>query len=633
MPGGGRLGRWQVGETGVVGRVVDGVRAVELGARRAAREGEVVVRDVVAHAVRPAVEARLVDHVELDAPLRAAVRHGRAGVRAVVAEQQPARLRIDRDPERVAEAHRIDLGQRLILRVLGLVEHVARRDRVGGADSRDAARALQRHDPQDLSVRVVRVRRRALRVPGLAARPLVDRRESGRLERVGVVAGRDVEAAVEAEGKRAGGMATLLPLVLPGVDDLLILNLVAHDREAREPVLVRAVRKRRVGQIDVPARHEVGCQLDAQQPVLLARGDGDGSDLDRGLRGGLPDSHLAVALDVEDAPVGGDVELEGILGVVVERDLLEVGGARRRHPVRAAAGAGEVGHRADAAEEVLAEVRLRERLGRVAAAGVERVAAGEVRAPRDWVVVGLAAAVLLVVRRLVEARQHVDVVARTVVVSDVRPGRRRLVVVPLVRARPAGRNRRRGGVCGVLDVDRRRRRGGRMRGEVGAHQVAVPVPAVLGVGGGVDAHVAVARRDVALECGLLRVGEDVARGRQEDDGLVLGEVGVVEGGRVLGGVDREVVRGAERLDRGDALVDRVVAKVGRLGEDEHALEWCGGREPCRQQPSGKYRNEHPQPTPGSPHVRIATYQYCQLSPQTGHTHDPYGYNDRQDAVL
>ena len=114
------------------------------------------------------------------------------------------------------------------------------------------------------------------------------------------------------------------------------------------------------------------------------------SDLDRGLRGGLPDSHLPVALDVEDPPVGRDVELERILGVVVERDLLEVGGARRRHPVRAAAGAGEVGHRLDAAEQVRAEDGLGEGLDRVAAARVPGMAAVEVRAPRDRVVVGLA---------------------------------------------------------------------------------------------------------------------------------------------------------------------------------------------------------------------------------------------------
>ena len=228
----------------------------------------------------------------------------------------------------------------------------------------------------------------------------------------------------------------------------------------------------------------------------------------------------------------------------------------------------------------------------MAAAGVERVAAGEVRAPGDRVVIRLAAAVLLVVGRLVETRQHVDVVARAVVVRRARAGRGRLVVVPLVNARPAGRNPRHRGVRRVLDVDRGGGRAGWMGGEVSAHQIAVPAPVVLRVGGRVDADVAVAGRDVALEGGLLSVAEDVARGRQEDDGLVLGEVRVVELGRILGGIDGEAVGRAELLDRRDAGRDRVVAEAGGLGEDQYALEGCGGGDACRQQTSGEDCDRH-----------------------------------------
>ena len=275
-------------------------------------------------------------------------------------------------------------------------------------------------------------------------------------------------------------------------------------------------------------RHEVGRQLEAEQPVLLARGDGHGADLDSGLRGGLPDPDLPVALDVEDAPVGRDVELERVLGVVVERDLLEVRRARRGHPVRATAGAGKVRHGADAAEQVRAEDRVGEGLDRVAAARVERVAAGEVRAPGDRVVIRLAAAVLLVVGRLVETRKHVDVVARAVVVRRVGAGRRRLVVVPLVRARPAGRKR-----ASSRRAWRPRRRSRRWAYRADATRSRRPPdrrtsPSRTRCRRGVDADVAVAGGDVALEGGLLSVAEDVARGRQEDDGLVLGEVRVVE---------------------------------------------------------------------------------------------------------
>ncbi|MFK4599794.1 hypothetical protein RKD30_006461 [Streptomyces pristinaespiralis] len=41
--------------------------------------------------------------------------------------------------------------------------------------------------------------------------------------------------------------------------------------------------------------------------------------------------------------------------------------------------------------------------------------------------------------------------------------------------------------------------------------------------------------------------------------------------RVVGGLDLEAVLAAELLDRLDAGGDRVVAEVGDLGEDEHAI--------------------------------------------------------------
>ena len=286
----------------------------------------VVVGDVLADAVGPAVVAGLLDDVELDAALRAAVRVGRAGVRAVVAHQHPAGLRVDRDPERVAEAHRVDLGHRLRLAVGR--EEVVGRDRVRRPDAGRAGRVADRRDAEDLAVGVVRVRRRALGVPVLAAGPLVDRGEAARVERVRVVAGRDVEAAVGRGGERAAGVAALGDLVLPGVDDPLGAgdDRVVLDREAREAVLLGAVRERGVAQVEVAGGVEVVRQRDAEQAVLLALRDRD-RPRGRGLaRGGVPDLDAPVALDVEHAPVGRDVHLHRVLRVVVEGDLLEVTG-------------------------------------------------------------------------------------------------------------------------------------------------------------------------------------------------------------------------------------------------------------------------------------------------------------------
>ena len=108
-------------------------------------------------------------------------------------------------------------------------------------------------------------------------------------------------------------------------------------------------------------------------------------------------------------------------------------------------------------------------------------------------------------------------------------------VVPLVGALPARLEARGGGVRGVLDLDGRGRRARRVVGEVGADQLAVPGPVVLGVRGRVDAGEPAAALDVALEGALLGLVEHVTGGGEEDDDLVLGEVRVGEGAGVLGG--------------------------------------------------------------------------------------------------
>ena len=112
-------------------------------------------------------------------------------------------------------------------------------------------------------------------------------------------------------------------------------------------------------------------------------------------------------------------------------------------------------------------------------------------------------------------------------------------------------------------------RSGRVAGKYAPTSRPYHVPVVLGVGRGMDAGVAAARADVALERSLLAGVERVAGRRQEDDASYCDRTRVGEQRRVLGRVDLEVVRVAERLDGGDALVDRVVAEAGRLGEHQH----------------------------------------------------------------
>src|SRR6516165_12183132 len=104
--------------------------------------------------------------------------------------------------------------------------------------------------------------------------------------------------------------------------------------------------------------------------------------------------------------------------------------------------------------------------------------------------------------------------------------------------------------------------------EIGADEPPVPSPLILGVTRRMDAGEPAARPDVAFKCSLLAVVEDVTGGAQEYDHLVPSELRIGEARGVLRAVDRETMVGPERLDGGDAVRNRVVAKAGRLAENE-----------------------------------------------------------------
>ena len=123
-------------------------------------------------------------------------------------------------------------------------------------------------------------------------------------------------------------------------------------------------------------------------------------------------------------------------------------------------------------------------------------------------------------------------------------------------------------------------------------ETAVPGPVVLRVRRGVHADPAAARPHVALERVLLGRVEHVAGGAQEDDRAVAAQVALAERGRVLRRVDREAVRLAELLQRGDARLDGAVPEGGRLREDQHArrLRLAHGEAArSREQEHGKHQ--------------------------------------------
>ncbi len=336
----GRLRRRQRGQAGVAERVVRrAAGAVVLRSGGAGGEVPFGVRlggRVGAGAVRPAVVAGPGDPVELDLPGRAAGRGG-AGVRPVVAHVDDAGGLVDADPERVAEAHRVDLraGPRGAGR-----EEVAGRDRV---------RAVGVHlDPQDLAAQVVGVAGAALRVvPGVAVGALVDRRVAGRVERVGVVAGGQVEVAGGVEVDVTADVAAQPPVgrYVEHVDLAgLVEREVGVEREPGEPVDAlpggevgagggrvpgRGGQRRRVVEVDVPVGGEAGVDADALQPLLVVGVDRQRAD-DRGGAGRVGAAQRAVAGGVQDRPVGQHRQghrFAGLGDAAGEFDLLEV--ARR----------------------------------------------------------------------------------------------------------------------------------------------------------------------------------------------------------------------------------------------------------------------------------------------------------------
>jgi hypothetical protein len=86
----------------------------------------------------------------------------------------------------------------------------------------------------------------------------------------------------------------------------------------------------------------------------------------------------------------------------------------------------------------------------------------------------------------------------------------------------------------------------------------------------VHADEAVPGADVALAGGLLGVVEDVARRVEKDHGLKTRQIRIIEGGGVLGRLDREIVEGAQDFDGGDPGGNRRMAKAGGAGRYQDA---------------------------------------------------------------
>ena len=254
----GRHGGRELDEAGVVAALVQrGLRIEE----RADLLGRVVifrVREVVADEERIAVVAGLLRLVDLVIAAGAA-RAVDARVGADFAPVDVTGLRVDAQAPRIARAHREDLGAGL--RGAGL-EEVAFRDAVG--------RVIMHADAVHLADEGVGVGGSTLSVPRLLARALVERGVTLAVaERAGVVAGREIKAAVGAELQRRAVVAALQALffvfqdeLLAAGDELVVLHLEAGEILAFET-------DGRIDQVDPAVLRELRVEGEGEEAVLL----------------------------------------------------------------------------------------------------------------------------------------------------------------------------------------------------------------------------------------------------------------------------------------------------------------------------------------------------------------------------
>jgi len=122
-----------------------------------------------------------------------------------------------------------------------------------------------------------------------------------------------------------------------------------------------------------------------------------------------------------------------------------------------------------------------------------------------------------------------------------------------------------------------------MLAKISADQPAVPGPIILGVRRRMDADEALAPADEALERGLLRVVQHVARRTQEDHCIVSGQPRVAEAPRIFGRCQRPASLRRKPTQCLDAGRDRFVPVLYRAREHQqrHAIASCRSRSRCR----------------------------------------------------
>ena len=151
------------------------------------------------------------------------------------------------------------------------------------------------------------------------------------IEGVRVVADGDVEIPLRIEAQRATDVAALVALrrdiqnLLLGIEvELLVLQGVAGDTDdaGLAALLILHGLWQGMVQVNPAVFREVRVKGDAEHSVFKTVEDLDGGDRDGGLRGRLPHLDHTGALGPEDAAIGRDGQLHGILHRVLPFAIL-----------------------------------------------------------------------------------------------------------------------------------------------------------------------------------------------------------------------------------------------------------------------------------------------------------------------
>lgn len=140
-------------------------------------------------------------------------------------------------------------------------------------------------------------------------------------------------------------------------------------------------------------------------------------------------------------------------------------------------------------------------------------------------------------------------------------------IVPLIDARPPGRQRMRRRVRPILHVN-----GGlchrRMIAEICADEPAVPGPVILGVTGRMHTNIASTTANISLKGAFLLIIKNIAGGHQKDDRAVLSQVGSGESRGILAKIYSDLMLASQLAKSSNAIFDRGMTESPGFRKDQ-----------------------------------------------------------------